>query len=93
MGSTRDGFSSITRNNLKITRLSVEQREEKLKQEIVSTIDNFNLQCRLIESARRALELSKGAYNDTKQRFIVGKAEVANVTIASKGTPSPKKRS
>ena len=79
----RKGRLSITRNNLKITRLSVEQKEEKLKQEIVSTIDNFNLQCRLIESARRALELSKGAYDNTKQRFIVGKAEVANVTIAS----------
>ena len=44
--------------------------------------DNFNIQQQLIASAEEALDLSILAYNETKQRFIIGKADINSLTLS-----------
>ena len=42
----------------------------------------FNIQQQLIASAEEALDLSILAYNETKQRFIIGKADINSLTLS-----------
>jgi outer membrane protein TolC len=76
------GRLSMAKNNLSITKVSIQQREQRLNQEIISTIDNFHLQQEFILSAERALQLSEAAYTTTKQRFVVGKSDVNSILLA-----------
>jgi outer membrane protein TolC len=75
------GRISVARNNKLLTQLSIEQEGKNLKQEIVATIDNFNLLQELVVSAEKALLLATSAYENTKRRFIVGKSDVSSLTL------------
>ena len=77
------GRLMMAKNKREITIESVKQEEERMVQEIFAAVDNFNLQQELISSAEKALELSEKAYINTKQRFIIGKADVNSVSVAS----------
>lgn len=46
------------------------------------TVREFNSQQQLMRSASEALELSILAYEQTRQRFIIGKADVNSLTLA-----------
>ena len=46
------------------------------------TVSDFNIQQQLIASAEEALDLSILAYNETKQRFIIGKADINSLTFS-----------
>ena len=72
----------MAKNSQSITIAAIEQKEDNLRQEIITAVDNFNLQQELILSAEKALQLSEDAYTNTKQRFVVGKSDVNSITIA-----------
>jgi len=72
----KKGRVNMAKNNLNITRLSVEQNKRDLEQEIISVIDNFNVQQDFLFSAEKAIALATAAYNTNKQRFIIGKSDV-----------------
>ena len=46
------------------------------------TVGDFNIQQNLIASAEEALDLSIMAYNETRQRFIIGKADINSLTLS-----------
>lgn len=46
------------------------------------TVSDFNIQQRLIMSAEEALDLAVMAYEQTRQRFIIGKADVNSLTLS-----------
>ncbi|KAA4026108.1 TolC family protein, partial [Bacteroides ovatus] len=48
----------------------------------IMTVSDFNIQQQLIASAEEALDLSILAYNETKQRFIIGKADINSLTLS-----------
>jgi outer membrane protein TolC len=75
------GRISVAKNNRLLAQLSIEQERKNLKQEIVATIDNFNLLQELVVSAEKALLLATSAYENTKRRFIVGKSDVNSLTL------------
>jgi outer membrane protein TolC len=78
----KKGQLNMSKNNLNITKISIQQREEDLKQNIISTIDDFNMQQELIVSAVKALVLARSAYINVKDRFVIGKADVNSLTLA-----------
>jgi outer membrane protein TolC len=75
------GRINMAKNNLNVTEITVEQNKQNLEQEIISTIDNFNVQQELLLSSEKAVQLASAAYNNTKQRFIVGKSDVNSLTL------------
>jgi outer membrane protein TolC len=77
----KKGRVNMAKNNLNVTQISVEQNKRNLEQEIISVIDNFNVQQDLLLSAEKSIELATAAYNTTKQRFIVGKSDVNSLTL------------
>ena len=78
----RKGQVNVARNNLNVTKLSVQQKEVSLEQDIVMTVNDFNIQQDMIRSAEEALKLANMAYNTTKERFIIGKADINSLTLS-----------
>lgn len=78
----RKGRYNMARNNLNVVTIASQQEELKLEEEVTMTVSDFNIQQHLIRSAEEALELAVMAYEQTRQRFIIGKADVNSLTLS-----------
>lgn len=78
----RKGRLNMAKNNLNVTRIAARQQEQSVEEEVMMTVNDFNIQQRLINSAEEALDLAILAYEQTRQRFIIGKADVNSLTLA-----------
>jgi outer membrane protein TolC len=78
----RRGRANMARNNLNVTKISIQQKEQQLEQDVIMTVSDFNIQQDLINSAEEALDLATLAYNVTKERFIIGKADLNSLTLS-----------
>jgi outer membrane protein TolC len=78
----KKGRANMARNNLNVTKISIQQKEQKLEQDVIMTTNDFNIQQDLINSAEEALSLATMAYNVTKERFIIGKADLNSLSLS-----------
>lgn len=78
----RKGRVNMAVNNVNVTRLSVKQEEQELEQQVIVTVKEFNMQQSLLTSAKEAVELATLAYTTTKERFIIGKADLNSLTLS-----------
>ena len=78
----RKGKYNMAKNNLNVIKIAARQEELKLEEEVTMTVSDFNIQQRLIRSAEEALDLAVMAYEQTRQRFIIGKADVNSLTLS-----------
>jgi outer membrane protein TolC len=78
----RKGRANMAVNNLNVTKISIQQKEASLEQDVIMTVNDFNIQQDLINSAEEAMELATMAYNVTKERFIIGKADLNSLTLS-----------
>lgn len=78
----RKGRYNMARNQLNVTRISARQEEQAVEEEVVMSVSDFNVQQDIISSAEEALDLAIMAYDQTKQRFMTGKADVNSLSMA-----------
>lgn len=78
----RKGKYNIAKNNLNVTQISARQEELTVEEDVIMTVGDFNIQQNLISSAEEALDLAVMAYNETKQRFMIGKADINSLTLS-----------
>lgn len=78
----RKGKYNMARNNLNVLKISARQEEITLEEEVIMTVNEFNIQQQMITSAEEALDLSILAYEQTRQRFIIGKADINSLTLS-----------
>ena len=78
----RRGKLNMARNNLNVVRTTANQERQGIEKEIIVTVSDFNIQQRLIASAEEALDLAIQAHEQTKQRFIIGRADVNSLTLS-----------
>ncbi len=78
----RRGKKNIAKNNLNVTQLSARQEELTIEEDVIMTVGDFNVQQSLIASAEEALDLAVMAYSETKQRFMIGKADINSLTLS-----------
>lgn len=78
----RKGKYNMARNNLNVVKTSARQSEISIEEEVIMTVSDFNVQQALVTSAEEALDLSILAYNETRQRFIIGKADINSLTLS-----------
>lgn len=78
----RKGKFNMARNNLNVAKTSAKQSEISIEEEVIMTVNDFNIQQDMIKSAEEALDLSILAYNETRQRFIIGKADINSLTLS-----------
>ena len=79
----RKGKHNMARNQLLITQTSAQQKEISLEEDVIMTVGDFNIQQELIGSAEEALQLAVTVYNETKQRFMIGKADINSLTLST----------
>lgn len=78
----RKGKYNMAKNNLTVAQLTAEEEKQSIEEEVVMTVSDFNVQRNLIASAEEALKLAEMAYEQTRERFIIGQADVNSVTLA-----------
>ena len=61
---------------------STEQEKLALEEEIIMAVTEFNNQCGIMESAKKARDLATSAYEDTEMRFIIGKSDINSLSMA-----------
>lgn len=78
----RKGEHNIAKSNLNVARISSEQKEVALEEDVVMTVSDFQVQQNLIGSAEEALDIAEMAYEETKQRFVIGRSDINSLTLA-----------
>ena len=78
----RKGRYNMARNNLNVVKIAARQEEISLEEDVMMTVGDFNVQQELIASAEEALDLAELAYDQTRRRFIIGKADISSLTLA-----------
>ena len=78
----RKGKYNMARNNLNVIKTSSRQEEISIEEEVIMTVNDFDIQQSMIINAEEALDLSILAYNETRQRFIIGKADINSLTLS-----------
>ena len=70
-------------SNLDVAKIAARQDEQSLEEDVAMTVDDFNIQLELIKSAQEAMDLADMAYDQTRQRFMIGKTDLSSMTLAS----------
>lgn len=78
----RKGKVNMAKNNLNVVEIAARQDELSIEEDVVMTVSDFNIQQELIKSAREALDLADMAFDQTKKRFIIGKADMNSLTLS-----------
>lgn len=78
----RKGKYNMAKNNLNVVKIAARQEEISLEEDVMMTVSDFNVQQDMIASAEEALDLAEMAYDQTRKRFIIGKADISSLTLA-----------
>lgn len=78
----RKGKYNMARNNLNVVKTAARQEELSVEEEVIMTVNDFNIQRSIVSSAEEALDLSILAYQETRERFIIGKSDINSLTLA-----------
>ena len=78
----RKGKVNMARNNLNVAKISTQQREQSLEQDIMVTVSDFAVQQDMVNSAEEALTLALEAFQATRQRFIIGQSDINSLTLS-----------
>ncbi len=79
----RKGRYNVAKSNLNVAELTAKQEALKIEEDIIMTVGDFSVQQKLIFSAEEALKLAKMAYEQTQERFIIGKVDLSSMTLAN----------
>lgn len=79
----RKGKYNMAVSNLDVAKIASRQDEQSLEEDVMMTVDDFNIQIDLINSAQEAMDLAEMAYDQTRQRFMIGKTDLSSMTLAS----------
>jgi hypothetical protein len=78
----RKGKINMAKRNFEVTKLTMEQAAIDFRQQIMIAVTNFNMQYDIVKSAHETQMVAKQAYEITKQRFLIGKADVNSLGLA-----------
>jgi len=78
----RKGRYNMARNNLSVVETSARQSEQSIEEEVIMTVNDFNVQGGIIQSAEEARRLAESAYEDTRARFIIGQSDINSLSLA-----------
>lgn len=78
----RKGKTNMARKNYEIMQLSLEQVQVDFKQKLMMAVNNFNMQQAIVSSALETKIVANQAYDFTRQRFLIGKADVNSLSLA-----------
>ncbi len=77
----REGRYQLAKRRQKATKIEIQQEKRQLRQEIIMTVSEFNIQSELVKSAQDAEEIAEQAYEEHKERFRNGLIDVNTLLI------------
>jgi len=78
----RHGKVNMAKKNFEVTKLTIEQANIDFRQQVMMAVTNFNMQQDIVKSGNETKDVAKQAYEITKQRFLIGKADVNSLGLA-----------
>lgn len=78
----RKGRYNIAQKNYEVTQLTVEQAKVDFRQQVMMAVTNYTMQTDVVKSALETRDVAKQAYETTKYRFLIGKADVNSLSLA-----------
>lgn len=78
----RKGEYNKAKNNLNVVKTAARQEELSVEEEVLMTVNDFNIQQHIVAGAEEALDLAILAYNETRERFIISKTDISSLTLA-----------
>lgn len=78
----RKGKHNVAKNNLDVVKISARQKAVTIEEDVMMTVSDFNIQQDLIASAEEARSLARLAYQENRQRFMIGKADISSLSLA-----------
>jgi outer membrane protein TolC len=78
----RKGRYNMAKNTLNVMQITAKQGELKVEEDIIMTVEDFNIQKDMIKSAEEALEYADKAYTQTRQLFMIGNANINSLTLS-----------
>ena len=78
----RKGKYNMARNTLNVSCIEGRQEELSVEQDVAITLSDFASQQNLVESAVEAVDLADKAYDQTRLRFMIGKADINSLTLS-----------
>lgn len=78
----RKGLYNLARKQAEVKLATVKQSEIDFEQDVKNTVNNFNIQRKIIASAAEADTLARLTYDMTKQRFLIGKSDINSLNLA-----------
>lgn len=78
----RKGKYNMALNNLNVMEISMRQTAQQIEEEVIMTVNAFNVQGVMIENAEEARLLAELAFEDTRMRFIIGKSDINSLSMA-----------
>jgi outer membrane protein TolC len=76
------GRVNVAKNDLIVTKISNKQKEISLEQDVVNTVQDFNILQEVIKSAEEATSIADLAYQATKERFLIGENDISALTLS-----------
>lgn len=80
----RKGNIKTAKMNQEVSNIAILQEEDKIKQQLMLKVTDFNLQKQLVEGALRSKDISKSSYEITEKRFLSGSIDLLRLTSARK---------
>jgi outer membrane protein TolC len=78
----RKGKYNMAQKNHEVTQLTVEQAKVDFRQQVMMAVTNYSMQADVIKSALETRDVARQAYETTKYRFLIGKADVNSLSLA-----------
>lgn len=88
----RKGKKLMAEKNKEVIYIETEQKQRDFEQNILLKSMDFNLQGKLVESARRANQIAEESYRLTQKRFLLGKADVLKVNTSMKARQTAREK-
>jgi outer membrane protein TolC len=80
----RRGQREVAQNQKEVVDIEVKQAMIDFEQQVILKVIDFNLQARMVESARQADQLARQSFELTQKRFVMGNADVLKLTSSMK---------
>lgn len=82
------GRRHVALSEKEVADIEIQQALIDFEQKVMLKVVDFNLQIKVVESAKKARDIAQQSFNITKQRFIIGKADVLKMTASTNSMQS-----
>jgi outer membrane protein TolC len=86
------GKYNLAKKEHEVLELSIQQKTDIFEENIITTVNEFNIQHKLVEGAAMADTIASFAYDVSKERFILGDIDITKLNSVQSSSIEARKR-